>query len=558
MKNLYKILGICTMVASIATSCEAFDDQLTDEPKNQYSEIQVFSTEEGVETAVNGMYSEFQAFDYNGARMRLLLCGHSGKYNSKQGANADANRLAVTNANVNLDKLWRGMWQTVNQTNIVILNVEGTGLQNEDSSLGQAYFLRAVTYFDLVRLFEEVPIRTAPTTKDDIHIAKSSKEEVYNLVISDLLKAKELLPDVGEYKNGRPLKYAANAFLAKVYITLAGSNDAALQPAGFDPVTESEITATTLADFWEEAKDELDVVINEGPYSLPSTYAEVFEEGARNTSEAIFELQYGHTGAARTNDVTREFIPKNHPSIPVGTVGFGRNRPNKVMFSDHIIQYSGLTFSDNYIPFGNNEAIELDPAIADPRINSTYIYNSYNWSTNDKLIKVFPLKNKGNDAYAFINKYADGTYNGTTTTNNSIILRYAEVLLLRAEVENEINGPATAYTYVNQVLSRARTTEAGTTVEPADWNATSVADQDTFRERIMKEREYELNGEGHEWFDMRRRGLDRFQEQIDWHNASIDFYGSNNNKDFKFENIETEMKLPIPLAEINANNLISE
>jgi hypothetical protein len=74
----------------------------------------------------------------------------------------------------------------------------------------------------------------------------------------------------------------------------------------------------------------------------------------------------------------------------------------------------------------------------------------------------------------------------------------------------------------------------------------------------MKEREFELNGEGHEWFDMRRRGLGRFQEQVDHHNAAVDFYGSINNADFIFENIENEMVIPIPLAEISGNNLINE
>jgi len=82
--------------------------------------------------------------------------------------------------------------------------------------------------------------------------------------------------------------------------------------------------------------------------------------------------------------------------------------------------------------------------------------------------------------------------------------------------------------------------------------------QVSFRERIVKEREYELNGKGLEWFDMRRRGLDRFQDQIDWHNSSVDFYKSENNKDIKFENVENEMVLPIPLVEINGNDLITE
>ncbi|GGK10799.1 membrane protein [Yeosuana aromativorans] len=557
MKNRNKILGLF-MVITAFLSC---NEQLVDNFENKYSEVQVFSTEEGTETAVNGMYAQLQGYDYYGSRTRLLLWPHSGKYNSSQGANDDANQLVAANTNINLDKLWRGIWQTINQINIVIVNAEGSGLANENTTLGQAYFLRGVVYFDLVRIFGEVPIRLTPTTKDDIHIAKSSKEELYNLIISDLKKAADLLPDRGEYIAGRPLKYAANAYLAKVYVTLAGTNDATSLPSGFNTVTESEITVTSISNFWEEAKKELDFVINNGGYELTPTFADLWTQDSRNTSESIFELQYGHTGAVRTNDIIRDVVLKGYPGIiPDGANTFGRIRPNKEMFSDHIIQYSGNDYTgQDFITAGKaSDVITLDDAVADPRINETYLYNNYTSTVNGKNQNLFPRINKGNQAYPGLAKYKDLTYDGTTTIKNIILLRYAEVLLLRAEVENEINGPSSAYTYVNKVLKRARTTATGTTLQPADWDATSVPTQEEFRYRIMKERQYELNGEGHEWFDMRRRGLDYFQNEIDHHNAAVSFYSSEGNKDFIFSNIETQMTLPIPLAELSGNNLINE
>ena len=557
MKNTNKIIALLFIVTVFFNSC---DNQLIDIPENAFSEIQVFSTEEGVETAVNGMYSQLQGYDYYGARMRLLLWPHSGKYQSKQGANNDVNKLDATNTNINLDKLWRGMWQTINQINTVIINVEGNGLDNETTSLGQAHFLRAIVYFDLVRMFEEVPIRLSPTTKDNIHIAKSTKEELYNLIIEDLKKAADFLPNRGEYIDGRPFKFAANAYLAKVYITLAGRNSAPTNFPEFNAVTESEITTANITDFWEEAKTELDNVIDNGGYSLVSTYADLWKQDSRNTSESIFELQYGHTGAVRTNDIMRDVLPTGSEYGPLGAKLFGRIRPNKEMFSDHIIQYSGNDYTGtNFISAGTGaDIITLDEAVADPRINETFMFNSYIKTNNGKPANIFPRLNKGNNAYTQLKKYKDLTYDGTTTINNHIMLRYADILLLRAEVENEISGPSTAYTYVNEVLLRARTTNTGTTLQPAGWDAVSVPTQDEFRERIMKEREYELNGEGHEWFDMRRRGLARFQEQIDDHNAAVTFYKSENNKDFIFSNIETEVKFPIPLAELSGNNLINE
>jgi len=528
-------------------------------PKNQYSDVQIFSSEAGTELAVNGMYARLQEYDYYGSRTRLLLWPHSGKYQSKQGANDDANKLDITNTNINLDRLWLGMWQTVNIANIIIANAEGSGLDNESTTLGQAYFIRGIVYFDLVRIFGEVPLSTKPTTGEDLHLAKSPREDIYNVVIGDLMKAATLLPDRGEYQIGRPLKYAANAYLGKVYVTLAGENDADIQPTGFDPVTESEIIATSITDFWEEAKKELDYVIANGGYALTSTYADLWVPSNRNTSESIFELQYGITGDERTNDIIRDVVLSNSYLVPDGANTFGRIRPNKEMFSDHIIQYSGNDYSgQNFIPAGNNAAlINLDPAVADPRIDETYMYNFYTRTDNGNNVNLFPrVAGNNNNGFAHLKKYKDPNYDGTNSNQNIILFRYADVLLLRAEVENEISGPTNAYAFVNQVLARARNTSTGTTVQPADWNTSNVPDKDNFRERIMKEREYELNGEGHEWFDMRRRGLGRFQDQIDHHNAAVIFYGSEG-RDFIFQNIETEMLIPIPLSELTSNNLIN-
>ena len=558
MRNINKILRLLFITAVLFTGC---DDVLEVEfPKNQYSDVQIFSSEEGTELAINGMYARLQEYDYYGSRMRLLLWPHSGKYHSKQGANDDANKLDITNTNINLDRLWLGMWQTVNIANIIIANAEGSGLSNESTTLGQAYFIRGIVYFDLVRMFGEVPLSTEPTTGDDLHLAKSSREDIYNVVISDLVKAADLLPERGEYLNGRPIKYAANAYLGKVYVTLAGEKDASLQPEGFDPVMEAEITATTISSFWEAAKTQLDFVINNGDYELTSTYADLWIPSNRNTMESIFELQYGITGDQRTNDIIRDVVLSDSYLVPDGANTFGRIRPNKEMFSDHIIQYSGDDYTgQEFIPSGNNQAlIDLDPAVADPRIDETYMYNSYTRTNNGNNVNLFPRVDGGNNnAYGHLKKYKDPNYDGVNSNQNIILFRYADLLLLRAEVENEINGPSSAYQYVNQVLARARTTANATTLEPADWDATTVPDQESFRERIMKEREYELNGEGHEWFDMRRRGLGRFQDQVDHHNAAVVFYDSSQ-RDFIFENIESEMLLPIPLSEISSNNLINE
>ena len=132
-------------------------------------------------------------------------------------------------------------------------------------------------------------------------------------------------------------------------------------------------------------------------------------------------------------------------------------------------------------------------------------------------------------------------------------LRYADLLLMLAEIENELNGPGNAYQYVNEVLARARTQADGTQApEPADWSGMA---QDEFRTRILRERQYELLGENHEWFDTRRRGYEYFLEEvIETHNN----FPNLGNKDFTYPVSVKNMLLPIPSTELSNNTEISQ
>jgi len=133
-----------------------------------------------------------------------------------------------------------------------------------------------------------------------------------------------------------------------------------------------------------------------------------------------------------------------------------------------------------------------------------------------------------------------------------------------AEAENEINGPADAYQYVNAVLERARDrngngTFESTEINPANWTSTSVPTQEMFRERIMSERRYELLGECNEWFDVRRRGKNYFKSILDYHNT---YQANINNNEYTVAtddaNINRIMLLPIPVSELGSNSTITQ
>lgn len=506
-----RIIWICLLGSFLFVSCS---DELEKEPETNYAESQVFTTEEGVETAINGIYLAMSSGAYHGSAFHGLVAPVSGKFYSQQGSSEDATRLETSPSNIWLVRMWPQMYSAINNANILIANLEGQnqGLSNKETALGNAYFARAVVYFDLVRFFGAVPLRTTPVNDDELYLPRTPVDEVYAQIINDFKKAEELLPENSAYE-GRPKKYAANAFLAKVYLTRASGPDG-------DP------------SFYSMAKEEALKVV--GKYSLVPTYAELLDIDNENTSESIFELQYGHTGAIRNSEAARSYTPSNSAYVPGTIRTFGRYKPNKETYSNHAAQYPG-----------------------DPRIDATFIYNSYPLSSGGEE-EVYPIQVNGNDGFPYIRKYLDPTYNGTTTKRNFLKLRYADVLLMLAEIENELTGPGNAYQYVNQVLARARNTENGEADEPADWSGLT---QDEFRKRILKERQYEMLGEGHEWFDTRRNGYDYLlNEVILLHNNFIDSLSNEypRLRDYIYPDDPKNMLLPIPFNEISRNPEINE
>ncbi|MGJ8683644.1 MAG: RagB/SusD family nutrient uptake outer membrane protein [Nonlabens sp.] len=503
MKYLIKLFMLLTVVTVIA-SCE---DILEETPPTQLSEEQVFATESGVEAALNGMYQNFAEGAYHGSAMHGLIAPISGKFFSNQGASVDATSLNCLPNNTWLERMWPAQYTTINSANVIIQNIESSDLANRDTSLGQAYFIRAATYFDLVRWFGDVPLPLVPSTTATLNLPRTDKALVYAQIIEDFEQAKLLLPDAGEYLVDRPIKWAAYAYLGKVYMQMAGED-------GGNPA------------LWQNAYDETFPVYQK--YTLTTTYAELFDENNENTSESIFEIQYGENGAVRNSDVVRFYTPKNSLFAPATATTFGRVRPNKEVYDQHINQYP-----------------------TDPRLDATFVADSY-VKTNGSTQTIYPTRTNGNDGFTVLRKYFDSNFNGTTSSRNFIKFRYADVLLMLAEIENELNGPANAYQYVNEVLLRARTTTAGVVAEPADFAGLT---QDTFRTRILRERQYEMLGEGHEWFDTRRRGYTYFLEEVvNTHNNFTNL----GNKDFTYPTDPKNMRLPIPSSEINGNQAIDQ
>ena len=497
MKNIYKTIILTLVSIFMYTSCDLEENPpflLTDD---------IYSSVEGADTALNGILSEFASFDYYAANFQHTTLYMSGMIVPKKPIDIATIGILSPSPSQNYPtNLWRGMYIAISRANDLIGNVNEGDDPEMDNILGLAYFLRAHTYFNLVRIYGGVPLHTEPTTRENIHKPRASVEEVYNLIISDAKKAEQLMLDAGQQTGGRPGKLAANMLLAKVYMTLAGNDNG--------------------SEYWQKAYDEAIQVY--GQYSLVSNYDDLWSSisTANNNSESIFEIQFNkeHSSA-----MIKLFTPNN----AFKGKGWERFRANPEIIDNHMARYPD-----------------------DPRINFTFI-SKYKKS-NNKTAKVYPSDPKRKNfktAYPYIYKFfiKDNTATTDKSNYNYVLYRYADLLLMLAEIENELGMSAEAHAHVNEVLKRARESSEGA-VEPADWEGLS---QDEFREAIMKEYTYELFAEGQDFFNARRRGYDWFKSHV------IDVHNARNNKNFDlvYPDNPKGMLLPIPTVEIDTNEKLT-
>lgn len=512
MKKSIQLIAVIVLIITATLSCKK--GLLNETPYSFLSSGAVYKTDAGLDAAINGCYSILADYGGYGAGYLTWMTVGSGGFYTIQAPNSDMNTQTHTGSNIWLvnNSPWDNFYNAIKVANDIIANAP-LGAASQDSkskTVGEAHFIRAMLYFNLVRMFGGVPLRTKPTSQDDVNLPRAKASEVYTLIIADLEKAKAMMNATPI--NGRPSKWAASALLGKVYITLAGN-----QTAG----------QTTN---WQKAKDELLSVVANGGYSLQPTFASLFSSGNENTKESIIEIQYSLSGGPN-GQFCNFFSPSGSTLTPKAANGpFGRIRVNKDIFDRHRTQYP-----------------------IDPRIDVSYVYDVFNRNVGGTT-RIYPSVNNTTQGWPYIKKYIDPEYVSNFSNRNFIYLRYADVLLMLAEAENEINGPAGAYQYVNQVLLRARNSVTPAATQPANWTAMT---QDQFRDRILRERRYELIGECHLWHDVRRRGASYLKAFFIEHNTHSSF---NATADVTYPTSDATVTklllMPIPDKEINANTMI--
>ncbi|KGE15622.1 RagB/SusD family nutrient uptake outer membrane protein [Sphingobacterium deserti] len=355
--------------------------------------------------------------------------------------------------------LWRGAYGSINNANIILSNLphaEGITAEKMADFEGQARFMRAFSYFNLVRWFGEVPIITAENRTIADEVGQSGIQQIYDLIVDDLVDAESKLP-VAFIEKGRPTRGAAKALLAKVYLTMAGW-----------PLNQTEKYAL--------ARDKSKEVIDMGVYSLEPDFGSLWLVANKASNrEFIFALY----GTSTNGTVSASHLHLSTRQWDGGENGWGDFQSDKRFFEQ--------------FPAGRRKEASF----------YTVSLNGLRWEDS-------------NYGQPYIAKYRDGgapcgpneVCNGENGDGFLPILRYADVLLMYAEAANMSEGSpsADALAAINQVRRRALGENSNTQPNTSADLSGSLS-REEFDKAVLDERNWELAFEQNRWFDLVRRDL---------------------------------------------------
>ena len=394
MKNKTLIIVLTTLILS---GCG--EDFLDLNPVSQANVGNFYKTEDDISNAVWGVYDILQQREMYGFTMLVATENRSDNATVALQANeyADFDNFNIGNDNSIINDLWNTHYSGIYRANVILARIGDVSMNEvlRDQYIGEVKFLRGLMYFNLVRLFGDIPlVLTEPSSIDEGygHVRRPAAE-IYQQIEQDLIDASQLLPD--SYTGidiGKATSGAALGLLGKVHLTnrdFAAASNVLLQ------------------------------VISGGDYDLLPNYADIFDPANSNHIESMFEVQYKAGSSGEGSRYPNDAAPYQSGSAVV-SVGDAR----------------GI-----YVPEANliNE-FEVGDLRKDVTVAESYIDgggNTINVAYPTKLISQ-PFQSNDSDL-------------------NWFVLRYADVLLMYAESLNEQGYVADgdAFDYLNMIRDRA-------------------------------------------------------------------------------------------------------
>ena len=510
-----KSYGYAAMLAGMLLlgSCQNF---LELAPEDQVSGANFFRTEADFMQALHAAYNPLRSVgpDYYTSEMRSDNTHY--EYNPNNQGTAIYMRQDIADFTNNSSNdysaaMYYDNYQGISRTNVLIdrLSAADIPAAAKEKIEGEARFLRAFYYFKLVRYFGGVPLYlTEVADESQAFKPRASVDEVYTQIVEDASKAIDLLKQPEKFpQSGYASKGAATMLLAEVYATRKQ---------------------------YAEAESLLLTLENMG-YDLLPNYADVFSTDQKNSKESIFEVQFkeGLNTGVQSNFIY-VFLPRCHntAAITYGVAtnntsnnGGGWNTPTQEMIAAY---EEGDT------------RLEASIGIAE----GTYDASNYFKLEADKSVVNYVAPN-GKIGVPYIKKYLNPHANPNNTDDNWPVYRYADALLLLAEVQNEQGKNAAALVHLNRVRRRALP-------QAEDLR---VTDKTQLKDLILKERRVELAFENRRWFDLLRSGkaVEILTTNAAWMKQHYPYLSTES-----YQIAEEKLLYPIPFAEIGVNPLLEQ
>lgn len=473
-------------------------------------------------TALTGCYEGIHEPMYNEWMMTELRSDLSmqGVTNTSSAPRIEQNELDMFTLNAENNQVylyWINTYRNIRAVNYLLNNMgvyyrdndyeitKNTNLTDAqwNQVVGEALFIRAYHYFNLIRLYGNIFMVTEPVNPTDSKLKNyNTKDEVYALIEGDLQKSISYLQPV-QYANinaadrGRVTSWASRALLAKVYLTLGKKADALSQ---------------------------LNEIISKSGHQLVDSYSDVFSIGNEMNSEILFAVRYKAGGFGLGSPFANVFAPVGSGSAVVNGDGDGFNFPT-------------------------NEAMTM-----------YYISHATNKDTRyaTNLAIYSPVK-------PYVKKFLSPVSSRYDAENDFPVIRYADVLLMKAEALGYDGPTGVSMSLINQVRARAGAVDYDGSSDfaaqffkyPASGN-NSVTSETQFLDVLLNERKLELAFENQRFFDLVRFGKaidvlrQHFADEYDSHyNQSLPAISL---EDLQGKVTAERLLLPIPLREITTNN----
>lgn len=460
MQNILKNSRSFFLPLMVILATSACNKLLEPTPQGIVQLDKLFTTRDGIITAVNGSYAPLLDL-YKGQMQQLTDLASDDVWTWRNELDPDL-YIIQPNSTYN-QNVWVPHYLGITRANAVIDNLENvtdfTDPIVKKAVEGQAKFIRAFYYFNLVRLFGDVPLIIKQIkTRDDAEQPRTAIKDIYVQIKADLTDAIALLPATypasAGMEKGRPTTYSANALKALVHLELQE---------------------------WEAVKTATTEIITKG--SLLATYAASFNGSTENSTATFFEVQYGGVAAATTSAYSLNISPS---SLAGGA---------SMLPTDDDMKGKGGGLSS-----GNGIVQAFEPGD---------LRKAVDISGFDVVNFLDATRPKGSLYYIY--KYYNAADPRGFSTWNYPVIRFSEILLTRAEALNEIGYEANseAFSLVNQVRIKAGL---------AALTPATISNQLLLREAIRKERRTELAFEAKRYFDLNRWGTlsSVIQKQMDY------------------------------------------